>query len=365
LQVRIRKIVAAMACLAAVSGFLLAVQAWSSTATVRPAAAPVYKAATSKFPVIGADGPVLGVNLWAKQNYTAAQVAAYGVRMMAYIKNVLRASAVDIVWNFYATSYYGSDVQQTPSTLTAANVGILTQIARRYHLLIEYRPMMFVSGEFNDWEGMITPVNQSQWFLNYFNANLPYLRLAQKYRVSEFILGTELDGVSASTQWNSLLSKSAKVYQGQLSYADHDYLYFPPRTQYPPVSLLGLDMYEPLHLPATATSAQVTAGYEKYFAAVPAALLHRTAIDETGIQARDGAYAYPPLMFLPGTLAPEVQVNWFTAACESVKRYRMRGVFIWKVDLADNPAHPATSLSTFEGRPGARAIARCAALLKG
>jgi hypothetical protein len=43
----------------------------------------------------------------------------------------------------------------------------------------------------------------------------------------------------------------------------------------------------------------------------------------------------------------------------------MRGVFFLKVDLADNPAHPAASLSTFEGRTGATAIGTRAAILKG
>jgi hypothetical protein len=39
-------------------------------------------------------------------------------------------------------------------------------------------------------------------------------------------------------------------------------------------------------------------------------------------------------------------------------------VFFWKVDLTDNPAHPASSLSTFEGKEGAIAISKCAEILK-
>jgi len=42
----------------------------------------------------------------------------------------------------------------------------------------------------------------------------------------------------------------------------------------------------------------------------------------------------------------------------------MRGVFIWKVDLADDPFQPTRALSVFEGRAGARAISRCAGLLR-
>jgi hypothetical protein len=107
------------------------------------------------------------------------------------------------------------------------------------------------------------------------------------------------------------------------------------------------------------------AAYEHYFTTVPTSLLRRTALDETGIQARAGAYQEPSFMYIPGTLAAQVQVNWYTAACMAVKKFHLRAVFFWKVDLADNHAFPASSLSTFEGRPGAQAIGQCAAILAG
>jgi hypothetical protein len=83
-----------------------------------------------------------------------------------------------------------------------------------------------------------------------------------------------------------------------------------------------------------------------------------------GIAARTGAYANPQDLGAAGSLNEKVQVNWFTAACKTVHQYHMRGVFFFKVDLTDNPTHPATSLSTFEGRRGAAAIAACARILK-
>ena len=57
-------------------------------------------------PVLGYSKPVVGVDLYAPENYTAAQVEADGERTLAYIKNVLKADAVGIVWNFYAASLY-------------------------------------------------------------------------------------------------------------------------------------------------------------------------------------------------------------------------------------------------------------------
>ena len=72
---------------------------------------------------------MLGVDLYALNNYPAAQVEAYGKRMLAYIKNVLKADTVGIVWNFYAPSQFSDAVKATNATLSASNVGILTKIA--------------------------------------------------------------------------------------------------------------------------------------------------------------------------------------------------------------------------------------------
>jgi hypothetical protein len=110
---------------------------------------------------------------------------------------------------------------------------------------------------------------------------------------------------------------------------------------------------------------QLTAALQGCFRHVPALVLARSVIDETGIAARHGAYRHPGDMWSNVGRDEAVQVNWYLAACHTVLRYHMRGVYIWKVDLTDNPAHPAKSLSTFEGQKGALAIRTCAHLLAG
>ena len=86
-------------------------------------------------------------------------------------------------------------------------------------------------------------------------------------------------------------------------------------------------MYWHMNISASATLAQLTAAWEKLFGKVPLSVLRRTAIDETGIQARAGAYSNPQALSDPGAESEQVQVNWFTAACATVRRYHMRGVF--------------------------------------
>lgn len=327
--------------------------------------APQKAQVTSPEPaIIGATGPVLGVNLYSPRNYTAAQVETDGKRMLSYIRNILRAGAVDIVWNFYSPGYRSDAVEATSASLSAASVAILTRIAQQDHLLVEYRPLIMVEHVTNPWEGRISPADPALWFANYYNLERPYLQDAQRYHINEFVAATEMKALNGSPLWGGFFVKISQVYSGAVSYAAHQADYFPPGTRLLPVKYLGMDMYRSLALPSWASPAQVTAAYEAYFKDVPESVLRRTSIDETGIAARTGAYQAPSYLGIPGTLDEALQANWFIAACNTVKKYEMRAVFFWKVDLADYPlTHPAHSLSTFEGKQGAKAITECASAL--
>jgi hypothetical protein len=343
----------------------------SAPATAAPAgttAAPHSPSpARTAAPATGAPGPVVGVNLYALRSETAAQTAADGARTLSYIKDTLHAGAVDLVWNMYAPAPASDSVTATAAgTLTAPDIGILTRIAQGDGLEVEYRPLLFVQSTGDTWEGSIKPADPAAWFGSYYAANLPYLQQAQKYGISEYVIGTEMDGVSPDPQWPSFLARAARVFTGEISYTADQVDYFPPHTQLPATKLTGVDMYEALRLPSPVQASAVTAAYEKFFAALPVSLLQRTAIQETGIEARAGAYGNPPNLGETGRLDESVQFNWFAAGCEAVRRFHLRGIFFWKVDLADSPVtHPASSLSTFEGKEGATAIGDCAGIIDG
>lgn len=364
----INLICAAVACLFTVTSCALSGQLHPPAGTMQTPGAgqPGNAAVRLGSGAIGSTGTLVGVNLYAINNYTAQQTALYGQRMISYIKNVLHAQAVDIVWNLYQPSRHYSAAETLSTTFSAANVGILTRIAQQQHLIVEYRPLLFVLHVSDSWEGRIQPADPSAWFNSYYQLNLPYLQMAEKYHINEYVIGTEMDKLLPDIQWTSFLANCAKVYHGEITYASHENKYFPPG----PVKLLstqltGVDMYEPIKLPATAPLAAVEAQYDAYFAKVPAAQLRRTAIQETGIAARAGAYAKPATLGGEGATAPQVQYNYFTAGCEAAKKYHLRAIFFWKVDLADNPAHPSTALSVFEGRQGAVAISRCESIISG
>lgn len=308
---------------------------------------------------------MLGVDVYALSNYSAAAVTKYGNTIFPYVRNELKANAVSIVWIFYASTMTSDSVEVTKSTLSAANVKILTQVAERDGLKVVYRPLIYVLHASRvHWEGNIRPASTSGWFGNYYKTEQPYLKLAQQLRISEFVVETEMHALHGSSGWTSFYKRAAKVYRGTLSYASWEGDYFPPASHLQHVSAVGLDMYEDMpKLSGSASEEQVLAGWENWFRKVPASVLRRTTIQETGIAATADAYHDPANLGMSGRLDAKVQANWFTAACQAVRKYHLRGVFFWKVDLTDNPAHPAASLSTFEGRLGVRAIAGCRSIL--
>src|SRR5262249_16371190 len=153
----------------------------------------------------------------------------------SYIKNNLHASAVDIVWRFYAPGVYADTTISDPSnTLSAADAGILAQLAKQEHLLVEFRPLLFIRNSSDSWEGHLTPSDPDTWFASYYAANLPYLRVAEKYHINKYVVGTEMNGVNADQEWVGFLADCAKVYHGQLTFALHQSKYFPPYTHIPP-----------------------------------------------------------------------------------------------------------------------------------
>ena len=346
----------------------LAVVLSGCTHTAPPSAESRASAGTApdtRFAIIGSSGPVVGVNLYALGNYPAAYVRADGIRTLAYIRDVLHADAVDIVWNFYTGSRTSDAVDTTAASLSPANVAILTSLAQQDHLLVEYRPLIMISGD-EPWEGFIRPADEAHWFDSYYQDELPYLRVAQQYGINEFVVATEMKDLNGSPLWPRLLYRASSVFHGVISYSADQSDYFSPTEKLLPVKYLGMDMYERLRLPAMASADQVTAAWESFFGQKPPPVLRMTSIDETGIAARAGAYDEPSLLGPPGLLDEAIQANWFTAACRTVQKYRLRAVFFWKVDLTDYPStHPASSLSTFEGRAGARAISMCASILRG
>ncbi|HEY2577816.1 MAG TPA: hypothetical protein VGI74_16035 [Streptosporangiaceae bacterium] len=315
--------------------------------------------------------PILGADLYSRGNYPASYVRRNGQRALSYIKNTLGASSVGIAWNFFEPDIHSNAVVSEGGTLTPANVQMLTQMAYKEHLTVEYRPLIEVAaahlgtrGIINpqNWEGFLAPQNQAQWFASYYRAELPYLQIAQSLHVREFITGSELEFLNSSSQWPSFLRSVGTVYHGIVSYASEQRNYFPAYggQRLLKLSDYGVDAYPEIFLPPTASVSQLVAGWDRLFRGISAPVLYRTALDEVGIRATDGAYYHPSLWGVGGKFDETVQARWFTAACDVAEQYHLRAIYFWDVNLANDPTHPPfPSPPTFEGKPAANSIRGC------
>jgi glycosyl hydrolase family 113 len=307
---------------------------------------------------------VLGVDLYSSADYPLSVVQRDGARNLYYIKHVLGAQSVGIVWNLYSPSVHSDMVRASDITLSPPKIAVLTREALSEGLSVEYRPLIRVGPQWR-WEGSIRPHNQKAWFRHFYDAELPYLRLAERLHINKFVVSTELRDLNSSNEWPSFFRRVKEHYHGIVSYTAFQGTYFSASGRLLPVHWLGVDPYPDLHLPDTATPHQLFAAWDGLFRQMPPAILARTTLEEVGFAGISGAYSAPQdwnRVARPNAL---MLARWFTAACTVVRKYHMRGIYFYEVNLLDNPSRPLTFPAFFVGKPGAQAIHSCRSILQG
>lgn len=305
----------------------------------------------------------VGVGLYVDRDWPLADAEARGRLSLAYAARVLHVGAVQIAWTFEVPGDRASVVDGAgPGTPPPADIAALTSIARSYGLTVTYRVLLRIPGRVEP----LYPAAPGAFFGSLLAAERPYLAIAQQNHVAEFAAGTERTSIASSPWWKQFFAKAAGIYRGVLSYAQWGGEpggggFFYGDGYRMPVTDLGVTAYPNIALPATATTAELATAWEGFLSRAPAAVLRRTAIDEIGIPAETGAYARP--WDWPGTGQPddEVQADWFAAACAAAADERMRGIYFWNLNLADDPADPSPSPVKFENRPAAEAAIRACA----
>lgn len=326
----------------------------SSVTHHRPAGPSPWASATAK--------PVTGVDLYAQQDYAPAVAAADGARDLTYLRGRLHANAVGIVWNFYTPSNRSDAVEDTGITFPVAEVAELTRQAEADGLTVQYRPLIRV-GRREKWEGAISPADQAAWFASLWRAERPYLRLAKRLHVSQFVVASEMEYMNNSPGWAAFLARARAAYPGQVTLSLWDGDYF---AQHIPggMGAPGVDPYPDTGLPDRATQAQVTAAWHRLFAPIPAAVREATTLDEVGFIAEKGAYSAPQEWHRRTPSDYRMQARWFTAVCRTAAAYHLAGVYFYDLNLAIDPNVPDSFPGFFAHRPGARAIAGCAEILR-
>jgi len=352
-----------VAAAATAAALLLAGTAATATTATRTTGTTRTTGPTAAKPAV-----TVGVNLYLTQNYTLAQAQTYGQRDLKYIAKTLDLHAVAICWDYNVPGLHANTVT-APTTLTPSIsvVEALTNIAKSYGLKVEYRAV-FAIDRSNDRTQSIAPTNMKNWLASLLKTETPALKLAQSEHVTAFVAGTEMASIDGSPLWKQFFTSAAKLYKGSLSYATWGGRpgvggFFGSKTwPNPPTSLIGVTAYPSVKLPPTASVASLTKAWVTFLKFQPAAVLHRTSIDEVGIPALDGAYADPWQWVNPkGTPNPAIQANWFDAACRAAGTVGVSALYFWAVNLIDDPANPFPSPVKFENNKAAEAAIRTCA----
>jgi len=289
-------------------------------------------------------------------------VAAISQEDTAYIKS-LHANAVSISIPFFS-NHAGTVAEAKGSTPTTSQLDELIVAAERAGLAVTLRPLLDEDsiGESRvRWE----PGDLNAWFAQYRSLLLPYAMLAQQDHVAVFVVGVEFKQFGDARQWTSLDAAIRAVYHGKLAYSNN---WITHEHSMPGNGGHGVtemtDAYPPIHLPDTAALTDLAAAWASWAHPLPTG----TVLSEVGIGSRSGAYARPYLSGPTSTaLVPQVQANWFTAACRAVVTEHLGGIYFWSLDFGQDLASPATmsTPNSFVNMAGQSAIADCFSTLAG
>lgn len=320
--------------------------------------------------------PMLGVYVYSETKYSVRQTRAYGEKVLGYLRTKLDAQVAGLMWDFCSPGFHSevvhncaTDAKTATGTMSPQDIATLASIAIAHGLKIQMRPIIRVGppSDWNDahksWEGHIQPPNQRKWFENLLATELPYLKIAKKDHIEQFVLTTELANLQYSRSWPWFLSKAHADCACQVSFATQMTQYLQNSVNLPRTKALGVDLYAALNLPSNASQVKVTAGWEAYLSKVAKSRLSRTSLDETSIRATAGAYKHPANWNAGGKPAPQVQARYFTAACQAAAKYHMQAVFFFFVPLNDNPAAPFSFPAFFVRNAGSKAIHGCRSIL--
>ena len=305
----------------------------------------------------------LGIQLYWHTSGTNAQVDSAAAKVLNYIVG-LGANSVSLTFPIYIDGPHPTKVYGVPgSTPSPATLDLVIKAAQARGLRVMLRPLIDetnLNDSAGDWRGSIEPPNLSGWFESYRQFLTPYLQLAQRDSVNYFDIGVELDSlVYHASGWTSLDEYAARIYHGELDYADN-WSTWQLGESYAPAAHMAVDAYPEVDLPDDAPVSELTSAWENWLEHRSSSVLQNTVLQEVGIAAGSGAYHRPAAFSDAGsTLIPAIQINWFDAACDAAKSLDMPGIYYWDVDSYADPAQGATSdQGSFIGR-GDQAIKAC------
>jgi hypothetical protein len=285
-------------------------------------------------------------------HYKDQQVTADAIAARSYLLK-LHANAVSISFPFFMSGARSSRVHSTVATPTPAELKTAIGVFTAAGFYVSVRPLLDETSLGHtrvSWK----PVNEQAWFASYQRFLKPYALMARQAHVNEFIIGTELNAFDRSPRWDSLDRQVRKWYPGVLACADSWHKLVSKGCG---VGTQTVDAYRPT--PDT----HFLTDWKRWDRTLPARIVQT----EVGIAAAKGAWRKPSSVKLPvHKVDQQIQVEWFTAACQAAVSTHLGGIYFWSTGLgAPNLHGPSVAHQTrWTGGRGQLAISQCFASIK-
>jgi Glycoside Hydrolase Family 113 len=311
-----------------------------------------------------------GLPQWGVQVYWAynpSDSQSYTQRKAQRIVNyIVRLNANSICISFPLFMSSSNAILSTgPATPSPSRIGILIKAARRAYLRVTVRPIVGQAspgspiGRYR----VIRPSNWNTWFASYQALLIPYARVSQEYGAASFVVGTELSSMEGDRRWKGIVAAIKKKFAGEIAYdaAWTDYI---SRYVNMPVYHLGVDAFFPVNAPDSAPISKLVAVWNDWLDRKSTGPLPRVMLSEIGITPQDGAYPTPDRFHPGNAYSPQVQANWYKAACIVTRERDMAGLYVWSLafnsDLGKPTPPSSASPFAFAGRPQSeRALRAC------
>ncbi|MEA3489841.1 MAG: hypothetical protein U9R44_05850 [Candidatus Omnitrophota bacterium] len=274
---------------------------------------------------------------WDKDRFASS----YSDKSLEKLAN-LGVEYISIIVTLYQEEHDSTEIKRTERTPSDRSIAHAIKTAHKLGLKVMLKPHLDLIDKYDGTYcrsdiGFADDKAWKKWFKEYKKFILHYARMAKRFDVEIFCVGTELSfATQKNSAWqNGILPAVRKAYPGKLVYAanwdNYKNIMFWKDLDY-----IGIDAYFPLTYKTDPTVEDLKKGWEKWIFEIEA---WRTSINKPVIFTEIG---YPCTKHAPcmpwkggneGNAAPDIQAKCYEAFFGSVwKRPWLAGVYWWKWD---------------------------------
>jgi len=260
----------------------------------------------------------------------------------------LRGDGIDsLIVNvpIYQDDLSASVVHTGPATPSDALLAGVVGMAERCGMRVALRPLMQEQPFAGKARSQIVPADVRGWFASYRALVQRYARLAQRWGVEAFIVGTEFDSMQRDVAgWEAVIGDVRAVFHGRVGYSsnagDRPYGELMDVPFWDSLDFIGADTY-PLIPAADGNEESMTSWLTGWYGQLHQAAVRigkPLVVTETGVIPRQGAYTRPSRWASSAPLDAGEQAAYYAATCQAARPV-VQGIYWWAVrpDPASEP----------------------------